>query len=193
MKYANTAAAALTLSLILTGAALADPAPATSPSPAPSVSPSPAPSCQVLRNASATTYVNKSSLTQVNGVWTVNDQFICSTTDAEVNVVSQAQGCSYSPILTCEAILDGVNHRITVSGLIWLSPATSNTPAMKTFGVSYYFDQSQVTGFSGSVTHDLGLQETGIIVDPSRTKTADGTAYNDTLNISVNFDDANAQ
>jgi hypothetical protein len=186
----KTGKIAFTLGLILTHAAFAD----TTPSPVPS--PSATPACQILRTAKARVYVTKVSFVQQNGTWVNNDQLICSTT-ADVNVVSQqAPGCSYSQMLTCDSILDGQIHSIQISGLIYFyNPAqpTPLNPAKKEFAVSYYIDRNNgESGFSAATSTDLNLGSAGVNLDTSRDKTASGTAYNDSLNLNVTFDDTNA-
>jgi hypothetical protein len=188
----KTAKLALALSLLSAQASLAD----TTPSPTPSPSPSATPSCQILRTAKAKVYVTKLSYTQVNGTWTSTNELICSTT-ADVNVVSQqAPGCSYTPIITCNPILDGAYHSLTISSLIYFyTPAavTPNNPPLKEFGVAYYIDRNNgENGFSSSTSQNLSLAEAGVNMDTSRDMTASGTSFNDSLNLNVTFEDTNA-
>jgi hypothetical protein len=61
------------------------------------------------------------------------------------------------------------------------------------FGVSYYIDRNNgENGFSAATSQDLTPASAGINMSTSHDKTASETAYNDFLNLSVSFDDANA-
>jgi hypothetical protein len=185
----KTGKLALALSLIATHTAFAD----TTPSPTPS--PSASPTCQILRTAKAKVYVTKLSYTQVNGAWTSANELVCSTT-ADVNVVSQqGPGCSYTPIITCNPILDGAYHSLTISSLIYFytpAPGVQTSP-LKEFGVAYYIDRNNgENGFASSTSQNLSQVEAGVNLDTSRDMTASGTAFNDSLNLNVTFEDTNA-
>lgn len=157
--------------------------------------PSPSP-CMGTRQAQASVRVNKLYWVKDETNYKLNSDLVCKTKTTLSVLPGSAGNCTYPVIADCPVMMDGNQHRVRVSGLIYFSERPEGLH--KNFVAAYHLDRNSTevrTGEASSVdihSLDLNLKRIGLTLQSKLDSPISGKTMRDGLNIDVEFEDSDA-